>query len=154
MILTYCYRILPDDDQVATLDNWMELLRRHWNYALGQRLDWLNSTRCQIDILEAVAVKRGVHIVKVNPHNTSQNCSGCGTLVPKTLSIRTHSCHKCGLTMDRDENAAKNILERGLNAVGHMVTAQGGFENTQPVNCETSRIDRSKLSIKDAPIIP
>lgn len=27
----------------------LELLRRHWNYALGQRLDWLRRTRCQID---------------------------------------------------------------------------------------------------------
>ncbi len=94
-----------------------------------------------ITILEAVAVKRGVHIVKVNPHNTSQNCSGCGTKVTKTLSIRTHSCHKCNLEMDRDENAARNILERALNAVGLMVSAQGGDEDTQPVNCETSRVE-------------
>lgn len=31
------------------MDNWLELLRRHWNYALGQRLDWLRRTRCQVD---------------------------------------------------------------------------------------------------------
>ena len=50
-----------------------------------------------IQILEAVAVKRGIRVVKVNPHGTSQNCSNCGTKVPKTLSIRTHECPKCGL---------------------------------------------------------
>jgi putative transposase len=49
MILTYCYRLKPSPEQVATMDNWLELLRRHYNYALGQRLDWLNRTRCQID---------------------------------------------------------------------------------------------------------
>lgn len=31
------------------MEHWLGLLRRHWNYALGQRLDWLNRTRCQID---------------------------------------------------------------------------------------------------------
>ena len=49
MHLTYQYRIKPNDAHIATLENWLELLRRHWNYALGERLDWLNSTRCQID---------------------------------------------------------------------------------------------------------
>ncbi len=71
-----------------------------------------------ITILEAVAVKRGVRVVKVNPHGTSVDCSGCGAKVPKTLSIRLHECHKCGLQMDRDENAALNILDRALNEVG------------------------------------
>jgi putative transposase len=49
MILTHQYRINPNSDQVAMMENWLELLRRHWNYALGQRLDWLRQTRCQID---------------------------------------------------------------------------------------------------------
>ncbi len=49
MLLTYCYRIKPNQEQVAIMDRWLELLRRHWNYALAQRLDWLNRTRCQID---------------------------------------------------------------------------------------------------------
>ncbi len=71
-----------------------------------------------ITILEAVAVRRGVRVVKVNPHGTSQDCSGCGAKVPKTLSIRLHECHKCGLQIDRDENAARNILDRALNEVG------------------------------------
>ncbi len=31
------------------METWLELLRRHYNYALGQRLDWLNRTRCQVD---------------------------------------------------------------------------------------------------------
>ncbi|OLT60008.1 RNA-guided endonuclease InsQ/TnpB family protein [Moorena bouillonii] len=49
MRLTYCYRIKPNAEQIATMERWLELLRRHWNYALGQRLDWLNRTRCSID---------------------------------------------------------------------------------------------------------
>jgi putative transposase len=106
-----------------------------------------------ITILEAVAVKRGVRVVKLNPHGTSQNCSGCGVKVPKTLSIRLHECHKCGLQMDRDENAARNILDRALNEVGLILSSQcglgvspsgasgaarGGLGNTQPLKREAN----------------
>lgn len=48
MLITYQYRLCPTPEQVVTMETWSELLRRHWNYALGQRLDWLNRTRCQI----------------------------------------------------------------------------------------------------------
>ena len=94
-----------------------------------------------IQILETVAVKCGVRVVKVNPHGTSQDCSGCGTKVSKTLSIRTHKCPKCNLEMDRDENAAVNILNRAieqLKAVGLIVSACGGLDTSQPVKQETS----------------
>ena len=57
--------------------------------------------------------------VAVPPHYTSQNCSTCGTLVKKTLSTRTHQCSHCGTVLDRDHNAALNILALGLNRVGH-----------------------------------
>ncbi|MEH2310080.1 MAG: transposase [Nostoc sp.] len=59
--------------------------------------------------------------VAVNPQYTSQECSLCGEVVKKTLSMRTHVC-KCGCVMDRDENAARIILSRGLSTVGHTGT--------------------------------
>jgi putative transposase len=59
--------------------------------------------------------------VAVNPQYTSLECSSCGEIVKKTLSTRTHVC-KCGCVMDRDENAARNILSRGLGTVGHTGT--------------------------------
>ena len=89
-----------------------------------------------ITILESVVVKYGVHLVKVNPHNTSQNCSGCGTKVPKTLSVRLHQCPKCNLEMDRDENAAINILMKALNAVGLTVSACGALVDRQAMKQE------------------
>lgn len=55
----------------------------------------------------------GIPFVKVNPAYTTQLCSNCGNLVPKTMEERTHRCDACGLTMDRDVNAAMNILNRG-----------------------------------------
>jgi putative transposase len=89
-----------------------------------------------ITILEAVVVKYGVHLVKVNPHNTTQNCSGCGTKVPKTLSVRLHECPKCNLAMDRDENAAINILYKALKAVGLTVSACGALVDGQAMKQE------------------
>ena len=59
--------------------------------------------------------------VAVNPAYTSQECSSCGAIVKKMLSTRTHVC-KCGCVMDRDFNAARNILSRGLGTVGHTGT--------------------------------
>ncbi|MBE9201216.1 MULTISPECIES: RNA-guided endonuclease TnpB family protein [unclassified Nodularia (in: cyanobacteria)] len=59
--------------------------------------------------------------VAVNPQYSSQECSSCGEVVKKTLSTRTHVC-KCGCVMDRDENAARIILSRGLGTVGHTGT--------------------------------
>lgn len=110
-----------------------------------------------INILEAVAVKRGVRVVKVNPHSTSQNCSTCGHKVPKTLSVRLHHCPKCGLLMDRDENAAVNILNRAISEVGLILPARGGLRITQPVKRETIlEFDGSQLSGSrlEAPVIP
>lgn len=56
--------------------------------------------------------------IAVPPAYTSQECSNCGAIVKKSLSQRTHSC-QCGCEMDRDHNAARNILSRGLATVGH-----------------------------------
>lgn len=57
-------------------------------------------------------------IVPVPPQYTSQTCSRCGARVVKSLSERTHRCPCCGLVLDRDHNAAINILQRGLKTVG------------------------------------
>lgn len=59
--------------------------------------------------------------VAVNPAYTSQECSNCGTVVKKSLSTRTHVC-RCGCELDRDHNAAINILNKGLGTVGHTGT--------------------------------
>jgi len=68
----------------------------------------------------------GVVTVAVPPHYTSQNCSNCGKVVKKTLSTRTHTCLHCGHVQDRDYNAARNILEKGLSTAGHVGTNASG----------------------------
>ena len=59
----------------------------------------------------------GKRVELVNPNGTSQICSGCGQVVQKDLSERIHRCSFCGLTLDRDHNAAINILRLGLQSV-------------------------------------
>lgn len=59
--------------------------------------------------------------IAVTPNGTSLECSSCGTVVKKGLSTRTHIC-QCGTMLDRDHNAARNILRRGLSTVGHTGT--------------------------------
>jgi putative transposase len=71
--------------------------------------------------LEYFGVKFGRITVAVNPAYTSQECSNCGAIVKKSLSTRTHVC-ECGFVMDRDWNAAINILKLALSTVGHTGT--------------------------------
>lgn len=71
----------------------------------------------------------GGRIIKVNPRNTSQICSQCGELVEKTLSERIHECPHCGVVLDRDLNASRNILKIGkefaeFTPVGEETTIQ------------------------------
>jgi putative transposase len=66
-----------------------------------------------VDQLIYKAAWAGRELVFVDPRNTSQRCSNCGATVKKSLSVRRHVC-KCGLDLDRDHNAALNILQKAL----------------------------------------
>ena len=66
----------------------------------------------------SIAERDGLHFHQVDPKNTSQTCSACGKKSPKKLSlaIRTFDCSFCGTSLDRDHNAAINILLRAATA--------------------------------------
>ena len=67
----------------------------------------------------SIAERDGLHFHQVDPKNTSQTCSACGEKSQKKLSlaIRTFNCQFCGNSMDRDHNAAQNILYRAAAAL-------------------------------------
>ncbi len=67
-------------------------------------------------------------LIAVNPNYTSQDCSNCGTRVKKSLSTRTHLC-SCGVRLCRDHNAGINILNKGLDSVGHTQITQEYWVN-------------------------
>ena len=69
-------------------------------------------------ILEGKAVYAGRRVIAVPPAYSSQDCSNCGERVEKSLSVRTHICPSCGLVLDRDENAARNIQAAGQAVQG------------------------------------
>ena len=56
--------------------------------------------------------------VAVNPAYTSQDCHQCGHRQQMPLSERSYLCPVCGLSCERDHNAALNILARGLASIG------------------------------------
>jgi putative transposase len=63
------------------------------------------------------AAEAGREFVKVNPAYTSQDCYRCGHRQKMQLSQRTYSCPCCGLELDRDHNAALNILRLGTQSL-------------------------------------
>ena len=89
-----------------------------------------------ISMLRYKAECAGSRVIEVDPSGTSQECSDCGLSVPKTLSERQHVCGGCGLVMDRDLNAARNILHRagvspGLrNVATYGMRAGGNLDET------------------------
>jgi putative transposase len=84
-----------------------------------------------LSILAYKAACAGRRVEAVNPAYTSQDCSGCGERMQKSLSVRTHVCTNCGLILDRDENAARNIVWRGQRLRG--VTGMPAAMNREPV---------------------
>jgi putative transposase len=82
-------------------------------------------------ILEAKAACAGRQVIAVPPQYTSQDCSGCGMRVHKSLSVRTHVCLSCGLILDRDENAARNIQGAG-QALRGLVGLPAGMNREAP----------------------
>jgi len=87
---TFRYRIYPTHNQTTTL-----------NQTLDHKAAWA-----------------GGRVVKVNPAYTSQNCSQCGERQKLGLSERVYGCPHCGLLLNRDVNAAKNILALGMQGPG------------------------------------
>jgi len=87
-------------------------LAKMWRKTRRQRDDFAHKLSDRLTAYKAE--RRGGRVILVNPSGTSQKCSGCGEMVPKELSERVHDCPRCGLVVDRDVNAARNILERGL----------------------------------------
>ena len=65
------------------------------------------------NVLSQKAARAARIYAEVNPAYTSQTCSGCGHITKKPLSQRQHDCSICGLRLDRDTNAAINILSVG-----------------------------------------
>src|SRR5712691_11893544 len=91
-----------------------------------------------ISWVKAYGVMHDIPVIAVAPQFTSQECSACGTLVKKSLSVRTHICTGCGVVLDRDHNAALNILAKALDrTVGHTGTDEQVSSNASGQTAST-----------------
>lgn len=89
------------------------------------------------------AENAGKRVELVDPRRTTQRCSGCGTAVRKSLSERVHRCPTCGLLLDRDLNAAINILHkvgRGTPELTPVETAPTPFGASVVVEAGSPRL--------------
>ena len=96
--------------------------------------------------VKAYGQMHGIPVIAVTPQFTSQDCSACGTLVKKSLSVRTHICTGCGVVLDRDQNAALNILAKALDrTLGHRETDEICSSNASGQTAST-RLSQRKTS--------
>lgn len=87
-------------------------------------------------------------IVEVPARNTTVNCSRCANEVPKSLAVRIHKCNVCGLVIDRDENAAINILKKGLEISGivnHNTKLPQELRKVTPVEIPEGSLKQEKV---------
>jgi putative transposase len=100
-------RLIAENDLIAIENLALRFMNRNGNLSLASHDAGFGLFR---QMLEYKAEEAGIQVIAVNPANTTQSCSKCGSLVPKGLSVRVHACPACGLALDRDVNAARNIL--------------------------------------------
>ena len=81
------------------------------NHRLAQSIQSASWSRF-VQFLTYKAQERGKAVIKVNPNNTSKECSNCGNIMEMPLEIMAFNCDRCRLQLDRDVNASINILKR------------------------------------------
>src|SRR5919201_2269803 len=117
----YRYRLYPTRAQADRLEWVLRRCQELYNAALQERRDAYRMAGVTVgyyaqkrELPGVKAAEAGVVVVGVNLAGTSQVCSGCGRVVPKTFSDRWHTCpyEDCGLSIQRDHNSARTILTR------------------------------------------
>jgi putative transposase len=122
MLITYQYRLKLTPEQSTTMALWGELLRRHWNYSLGQRLDWLRRTRSSIDRCSLVAEPIGEIPNNVDYYTQSSELKQTKELFPEYKHIyadcqqqnlrRLDKAWKRWLTPDKTGKRGANLASR------------------------------------------
>ena len=122
-VRTFKYRLKPAGSQRTKLDRTLEFCRWVYNETLATRKNTWEQEKKTLSLYDTnkrLTLWKRDHpefenadrrVVSVGPRNTSRQCSCCGTMVEKSLSVRVHACPVCGLVMDRDENASHNRLK-------------------------------------------
>ena len=104
-------QLVKDYDLIAIEDLKLKFMIQNQHMSRSSHDAGLGELR---QLLEYKAEEAGVQVLAVNARNTSQMCSMCGEMVHKGLNVRIHQCPTCGLVLDRDVNAARNVLALAL----------------------------------------
>ena len=120
LVKDHTCRFVVEDLKIPNMVKNRHLSRSHIGAAMG--------LLCALPDLQGCKCWWGV--VKVDPKNATQQCSGCGAVPPDKLGLdqRMYHCYACGMALDRDVNAAVNILHRGLSSdsAGIIAEMKGG----------------------------
>src|SRR5207245_3570551 len=96
--------IAYEDVQIRNMVKNHHLAKSIHDAAWGTFISWVKAYR----------LMHGIPVIAVAPQFTSQECSACGAMVKKSMSVRTHICTRCGVVLDRDHNAQRHILAKAL----------------------------------------
>jgi putative transposase len=105
--------------------------------------------------------REGTHFIPVRPHGTTKECAQCGVESDKPLWVREHSCPACGFEADRDENAAWNVLARGVDryndpeddAVGRGTAESTPVETVVPTSTTVYEVDANHVAETGSPTL-
>jgi len=105
--------------------------------------------------------REGTHFIPVRPHGTTKECAQCGVEPDKPLWVREHSCPACGFEADRDENAAWNVLARGVkryndpedDAVGRGTAESTPAETVVPTSIAPMAVDANHVAETGSPVL-
>lgn len=115
---TYKFRLYPNKEQEQTLANYFGCVRFVYNHFFAKRKEQYEQAKKSSNYYEQ-AKWYGKTLVKIDRfYPSSKTCHHCG-YVNKDLSLkdREWTCPQCGELIDRDMNAAKNILDEGLRNI-------------------------------------
>jgi putative transposase len=116
MRTAYQYKLRPNKDQIATIELWLELLRRQYNYRLDERFSWWEENRCPVN---ACPLIMPIPQLKDNPDYYSQKRDLVNTKdkFPEYKLIHSQVLQDCikrvKLALDRWFKADKNGLRLG-----------------------------------------
>ncbi|NGM68458.1 IS200/IS605 family element transposase accessory protein TnpB [Natronolimnobius sp. AArcel1] len=115
--------------------------------------------RDMISVFEHHGEKNGCYVELVDPAGTTKECAHCGSETRKPVWVRTHDCPTCGVEMDRDLNAACNVLERGLKQLGVVHSEATPVETATAVSTDgcgfsaSNQVDASRVVEAGSPCL-
>ncbi|HLG65975.1 MAG TPA: transposase [Ktedonosporobacter sp.] len=133
-LITSCDLIAYEHLQIRNLVKNRRLSKSISDASWGRFLMWV----------KYYGMMHAIPVIAVEPAFTSQDCSACGTRIKKSLSIRTHVCSGCGLVLDRDHNAALNILYKAVDRTGGQSGTGGQPQNASGQTATTRRSPQRK----------